>query len=131
MQYEDNGSTSRITYKYYEKPMNSKYVILESSAMAHNPKMQSLSQEVHRRLSRTDELTSQTEKDRILDAFCDKMLKSGYSVEQCRNTILSGVRFHKKKKLEAEKNGVRFNRNLRCNVRRRSKLIKTKSDKTM
>ena len=51
---DDKGYTSQISYTFYEKEVNTKYVTVESSAIAHQEKMQTLSKEVVRRLARID-----------------------------------------------------------------------------
>ena len=63
-----------ITYKFYEKESNTPFVIIETSAVSQQTTIQSLSQEVVRRLQRTDPKKTQDEKDEILNKFSEKML---------------------------------------------------------
>ena len=47
------GPEKEIEYIFYEKPMRSMFVIGKESALPHNVKMKSLTQEVFRRLHNT------------------------------------------------------------------------------
>ena len=75
--------------------------------------MQSLSQEVVRRLQRTDQKKTQKEEDMILDKFAHKIKTSGYSISQTRTVILAGIKHYKRKTQEAEQSGKSINRDLR------------------
>ena len=83
-------------FTYFEKPMNTAYTTLESSAMCPEQKKQQHSQEVVRRLSRMDTRRPPEEKTRVLDDFTDKMIRSGFSVKRVRQIIISGVRCYKR-----------------------------------
>ena len=111
--------------------MNTKYTTLESSAMSYQDKMQSLSQEVFRRLARMDDSRNQEEKDEVLNKYSEKIVRSGYNVTQARAIMLSGIRCFYKKISEHKMQGLSRNRNMMCPRSRLKRIIKHKSDKTM
>ena len=102
-----------ITYQFFEKESNTPYITLETSSIAKQDNMQSLSQEVVRRLQRTDQKKTQKEEDMILDKFAHKIKTSGYSISQTRTVILAGIKHYKRKTQEAEQSGKSINRDLR------------------
>ena len=67
----------QFNFSFFEKTMNSQFVILEKSAMSYKQKFAILSQEVIRRMLNTSDRISQTERKQILDNFSEKMLRSG------------------------------------------------------
>ena len=85
---EDN----RVGFTFYEKPTVSNLTIQKRSALNENSKVQSLSNEVIRRLLNTSEGASQELKGDILDKFSVKLLTSGYNKEQVGKIILGGIR---------------------------------------
>ena len=97
MIYKPVGTSSHVSYTYFEKEMNTCYVTLETSAMCPQEKLQTLSQEVVRRLSRVDDTRPGSEKIMILDKFSEKLQRSGYSVKQMRHVITSGIRCYRRK----------------------------------
>ena len=111
--------------------MNSRFVTLESSSMAHKDKIQNLSQEVVRRLSRMDQRISLEERNKVLDIFSDKIMRSGYRVIEARKIFVSGIRCYKRKLLEAEQAGRDLNRRMTCPSNRLKILIKKKTEKIM
>lgn len=80
-----------LAYKFFSKPMSSRYVVLEQSAWAWSAKSASLAQEVQRRLQNTArDLPLQVDLD-ILNTFHKKLTRSGYHREQVRIIIESGI----------------------------------------
>lgn len=119
---DTNSANQVITYTFFEKPNNSKYTTIENTAMDSDQRNQQLSMEVVRRLQRVDKRRPQSEINEIINAFTDKMTNSGYSINQTREIITSGVRYHKRK-------GVYKPRNMNSKKIRLNKLIKDRSDK--
>ena len=76
----DSDQPPQFTFSFYEKIMNSRYVLLEKSAMPYKQKCAILSQEVVRRMLNTKIGISQQERNIILDKFTEKLLCSGYSL---------------------------------------------------
>ena len=73
MVYDDKGISKHITYTYFEKEMNTRYVTMEHTAMAYQDKIQSLSMEVVRRLSRMELHRSTDEKIQVLNDLSEKL----------------------------------------------------------
>ena len=101
-----------ICYKFYEKPVSSKFVIMERSALADNLKQSSLSQEIIRRLSNTLETITKVPRrtvcdaDRyigrgevleILDKFEEKLSLSGYPIHKRQEIFKAGLTGYKRK----------------------------------
>ena len=84
-------------YKFFEKPMAAKFCILEPSASSWEAKKATLAQETARRLENTSTETSAETRTEILEQFCTKMERSGYSMQQRRTIITDGVIGHIRK----------------------------------
>ena len=105
-----------VQYEFFEKSMNSKFCILEKSAMAYESKLSILSNEVVRRLLNTSETVSQDRKDSILNDFVLKMLRSGYDIGQCRDILISGIRCYNAKVSRANQSGSKLHRSARSSL---------------
>ena len=84
-------------YMFYEKPTGAPVTILETSAASLQGKMSTLTQEVTRRLCNTME-DLRDEKTEILNTFCRKLKKSGYTNQQTISIISSGVVGHARRR---------------------------------
>ena len=85
---EDNT----IDYLFFEKEIACKFVMMRDSAMSTRVKMNTLTQEVIRRLRNTRASLDWNEfKVPILTEFCKKMARSGYPQEYRSVVIKSGV----------------------------------------
>ena len=82
----------QIIWRFYEKPMNSPYVILEASAMPIKVKITTMVQEVIRRMRNMNEKVEEREVKEELSKFCMKMKRSGYGEAVRRDVILSGYK---------------------------------------
>ena len=69
-----------ITYEFFEKPTNSKYCLLEKSAMDFSSKMSILSNDLCRRMLNTDQDIPQARRNEIVDIYSMKLLRSGYTM---------------------------------------------------
>jgi hypothetical protein len=94
-----------IYHIYYEKPMASKYCIMEASAMSTQTKWSSLSQEVIRRMKNTNGRVSHVIRENILTDYMRKLQKSGYPETFRRKILESGVSGYIKM-VEGEKLGL-------------------------
>ena len=81
----------QISYSFYSKPLASKYVILENSAASYQSKKASLAQECVRRLLNTSDDRKQEEKEQIINDYQKKLGQSGYSLEQQKEIVESGL----------------------------------------
>ena len=87
----------QISYTFYSKPLGSKFTILETSAAAYNSKKASLAQECVRRLLNSAEDRPQAELNKTINEFQNKLKASGYSAEQQREIIESGLIGYKRR----------------------------------
>ena len=88
MWVEDN----KILYQFYEKPMVSKLVIMEQSALSTKVKIQVLAQEVVRRRRNTHMGEKREKVDEIMTRFMMKLKYSGYNRETRWEILKSGTR---------------------------------------
>ena len=75
-----NAHAGLLTYKFYKKPIASKFAILFNSALSINTKSNTICQEFLRRLSNTSQIESQSVKDQILEDYVMELKLSGYPV---------------------------------------------------
>ena len=75
-----------IQHEYYEKPMASKLMMMERSAMPHRMKVATLSQEVVRRLKNTARTVQEWRRRRVLSRMMVKLKRSGFG-EKMRRKI--------------------------------------------
>ena len=80
---------SEIDFMFYEKPTKAQVVISKDSALPHNIRMKTLTQEIFCRLHNTRSTVLQFYKVDILNDFMLKLKWSGYS-ESERLSILQG-----------------------------------------
>ena len=124
------AADNTIDYKFFEKEIASKYVMMKNSAMSARVKMNCLTQEVIRRLRNTREsLDWDDVKAPILTKFCKKMARSGYSESYRTEVIKSGVVGYERQ-LEASRSGEKplFRpRGWQQQQRRRRKMVRKTS----
>ena len=73
------GNNKEIYYIFYEKPTKNQYVISKDSAMPINKKIQTLGQEIFRRLHNTKAEIDWEVKVRILEKIMAEVKASGYT----------------------------------------------------
>ena len=100
---EDN----RIVYKFFEKPMQKNTVLHKTTAMPEDQKIRCLSNDLIRRMSNTSELLEDGLRREIVDSYGQKLVNSGYGVEQARRIVLSGLKGYESKLVESRKVGGR------------------------
>ena len=96
----------RIMWRFYEKPMNTKYCIMERSAMSQKVKITTMVQEVIRRCRNHHEAVPEEEVKEVLSKYCLKMKRSGYHEGTRRMVILAGLKGFERMKRE-DATGVR------------------------
>ena len=69
---------NQVIYKYFVKPSTTNTTILKNTAMAENPEVQSLSNDLVRRLLNTKEDLPGKYRTKVVDNFGVKLLTSGY-----------------------------------------------------
>ena len=86
----------KIVYRYFEKPMASKFCLMRRSAISWNTKRASLTQEVRRRTSNTYRDLDEDERDKIFLNFLTKLETSGYARKEARDIIKDGLLGHER-----------------------------------
>ena len=104
------GKRTEVLWEFYEKPVGSKLVIMEGSALPHRIKIQTLSQEIIRRMRNTSGKISKARRAEILTKFMMKMKRSGYSAKVRRNVALAGLKGYWTMVRTEEQGGRRVNR---------------------
>ena len=85
-------SNNQVLYKYYEKPTTTNTTIRQATAMAENAKLQSLAQDLVRRLLNTKEELPPNYRAMVIDGYGVKLRSSGYSLEVTRKILTSGMK---------------------------------------
>ena len=105
-----NKETNQIEFNFYEKKEASKKTVQKNTAMEENAKLKIVSNDLMRRLYNTMEEIDQAEKWKILDQYSQKLLDSGYPIEQVRKIIINGIKGHESRKIRYAKEGRPFRR---------------------
>ena len=98
---EDN----MVEYRFFEKPMSSNMVLHKDTAMAENPKIRCLSNDLKRRMLTTSELVDNKVRNEIVDRYAQKLTNSGYGLEQVRRIIVGGLKGYERKLAESRREG--------------------------
>ena len=109
---EDIGGQKipKVFYQFYEKPMRSDKVLLRSTAMSWNDLRASLAQDASRRLLNTEESLPVKIKEDIINEYDKNLVQSGYSLEERRQIIESGVTNYERKRSRAKNSNKRIHR---------------------
>ena len=86
-----------MLFKQYEKEVSPKRTVLRTSAMPENTKYQILSQDIVRGLLNTCESMGADIREQALDEYTQKLVNTGYTKEQTRRIVLTGIRGSKTK----------------------------------
>ena len=99
---EDN----QVQYTFYEKPVSSNVCIQKNSAMDQNSKMKILANDLIRRLLNTSEAMGIEERIKIVDQYSQKLINSGYGVDQVQKIIINGIKGYERR-LKEDRDGSR------------------------
>ena len=99
-----------LRFSFYEKPMKNPYCIMKSSAMSEKSKIQILSQDLIRRMQNTCQTIPQSERNKIVDSYTDRLVRSGYSQSQVREIIVSGLMGYENKVTRAKRDNIPLHR---------------------
>ena len=101
---------NRYVHNFYEKPMNSKWVLPHLSAMDPTSKRQILANDLVRRMSRID--PSQLDKLAVpvINRYNHKLIYSGYPHDERMRIVESGISIYHDKLDTAQKEGREFYR---------------------
>ena len=83
---------NKVLYKYWEKPTNTNRVVQKGTAMGENLKTQILTAEMIRRLAITTEGLGEEVYTMIVDKYAQKLINSGYGVDQTRRIVIAGIK---------------------------------------
>ena len=115
------GADNRILYRFYEKETCSQKTVQRRTAMEENVKMKIVSNDLVRRLCNSMEELGSTELKRIIDGYGQKLLSSGYTLEQSRRILVNGVRGYEGRKRRCEAQGRKLKRTAKESMNDRSK----------
>ena len=96
---------NKVQYQFFEKPTASNKCLQSDTALAQNCLVQSLVQDVIRRMLNCSPHVSPETRRKVIDDFAQKMVNSGHSIEESRRNILSGLKGWRTKVNRAEKQG--------------------------
>ena len=94
-----------VDYTFYEKPMSRNVTVQRMSAMEENSKMKTLSNDLIRRLLNTSERLGLEKRIKVVDNYSQKLLNSGFKLEQVRTIIVNGVSGYERKVKESKRPG--------------------------
>ena len=103
---EDNS----IMYKYFEKATTTNQTVQKASAMDENSKIQILANDMIRRLGNTKESVTNKEVSMVVDVYGQKLMNSGFSLDQARSIVISGIKGYEGRKLRCLKEGRRYSK---------------------
>ena len=107
---QESGTKTRLMFEFYEKPMASKLVIMENSALPHRMKITTLSQEIVRRMRNTCRAVSSKRRGEILSVYMRKLQRSGYSQATREMVATAGVKGYLRMVSDEADGGRRVNR---------------------
>ena len=107
---ENGEKKTIIKHEFYEKPMASKLVMMNKSALPHRMKVTTLSQEVVRRLKNTARSVGESKRRNILSNMMVKMRRAGYDDKMRRNVLVSGLKGYWRMVKTEKEGGRRVNR---------------------
>ena len=86
------GEQNQILFRFFEKETSSTKTVQKRSAMEENSKQQVLANDLVRRLCNSMEQLGEEERRRIIDNYFQKLLNSGFNVEQVRKIVVNGIK---------------------------------------
>ena len=101
---------NQIQFKYFEKPTTTNTTIRRSTAMAENAKVQSLSNDLVRRLLNTMDQLLSSYKAEVVNGYGAKLRTSGYSLDQTRRILCNGMKGYRAKVARRGAMGIRLYR---------------------
>ena len=99
------GGDNLVQFKFYEKTTCSKKTVQKTSAMEENSKIQTVSNDLVRRLGNTRESMGAVEMCKVVDQYGQKLINSGYSLEQVRRILINGIKGFEGRKARCKREG--------------------------
>ena len=118
-------SDNIIQYTFYEKPTSSRVCVQAKTALNQNCLIQSLTNEVIRRLQNISDTVPWAERIQVLDDLSQKLTNSGHQTPAIRKILIGGITGHERKLARCLKSGNPVNRSaaFSARARRRKKLL--------
>jgi hypothetical protein len=91
------SDNNQILYTFYEKPTASKMCLQTDTALGQDSLVQSLVNDVMRRMGNTSEQVDISVRHGVVDDFAQKMLNSGHSLAEVRRNLISGLKGYERK----------------------------------
>ena len=107
---ENGGGRRLVGYKFFKKPISSKFVTPFHSAQTLNGKIASLSQDIFRMQSNGNFAVTKEERIELVESFCDRLRWSGYPWKVATRIVRSGLVNYQNKVKKAEEMGLMFHR---------------------
>ena len=101
---------NKIEYIYYEKPVSSNVIVQKLTAMEENSRMKTLANELTRRVLNTSEALGVEEHVKVIDKYIQKLINSGYALEQVRKIIINGIKGYERRLKEGNSGGRSLHR---------------------
>ena len=114
-------SRNTIQYSFFEKPTCSKLCLQSNTALNQNCMIQSLTNEVIRRLKNISESVPWTERIRVLDEFTQKMVNSGHSTPTIWKVLVGGIKGYERDVQRCKQTGNPLNRSAAYSARSRKR----------
>ena len=109
LSFEIWSTKEGIRHSYYEKPMRSQILTQKRSSQSETSKFAILTNELRRRFSMLDDEVGMDERREKLDHFTQQMVNSGYSWQQIREVVVSGLKgIEKEEARRRENNSNRY-----------------------
>ena len=114
-------SENEIQYAFFEKPTCSKICLQSNTALNQNCMIQSLTNEVIRRLKNISESVPWSERIKVLDEFSYKMVNSGHAKPAIWKVLIGGIKGYERDVKKCKETGKPLNRSAAYNARSRKR----------
>ena len=101
---------NQVMYKFFEKPTASRMCLQADTALGQSCLVQSLVQDIIRRMLNCSEHVNIDDRREVIDNFGQKMINSGHSVEEARRNVVSGLKGWKSKVERSKTNNTPLHR---------------------
>ena len=94
-----------VQFKFYEKETCAKKTVQKDSAMEENSKIQTVSNDLVRRLNNTRESMGAREQIKVVNDYGQKLINSGYALDQVKKILINGIKGYEGRKARCKKEG--------------------------
>ena len=107
------NQNNQVLYRFYEKPTASNVTVQRRTAMGEDALIQTLSNDLVRRLQNNSEEQGASSKILVVDDYAQKLYISGSEGEQVRRIILNGIKEYEGKRRRCAANNWALHRTAR------------------